>query len=706
MPTVALGSDFLDAYARIPRAQQRKVREFTEKFKANPKSPAINYEKIHDVRDDKVRTVRIDQKYRAVVLHPDQGDVYVLAWVDNHDEAMDWARKRVFEINPVTGALQIINVTEAEQAVQATTGKKKTPGLLSEFDDDLLLSFGLPAILLPAVRAVRSTDELLALNKHLPAECAEALTWLAEGIPPDEIRAAVAQPKVEKVNTGDLAAALVHPDTRRRFVTILSDKDLTAILNAPLEKWRVFLHPSQEKLVAKKFNGPAKVTGGAGTGKTVVAMHRAKHLATKVFPEKPDRILFTTFTANLAQNVEQMLTTLCTECMDRLEVVHLHAWVVRFLRDHGMTVEIASADTIEQCWEEAVLEANDLSWDTSFFRQEWEQVVQANGVQTQDEYLRVPRIGRGRTVSRPQRARIWKVFEHYRHALGKRSQQEWLEVIQTARRLLEEKKTKPPYRAVVVDESQDFHNEEWKLIRAMVPAGANDLFLVGDAHQRIYGRKVVLSRCGVATQGRSSTLRINYRTTEQIRAWAVAMLEGVAADDLDGQADEEKGYTSLLSGPKPECHRFASAEQEQEFLGKTVKELVKDRPAEEICLVARTARLIKDDYQALLKSLGVEHVVLDKSKERTGGGVRLATMHRVKGLEFPVMILAGVNSKVMPLRVAAVEGDPTAKKEHEDQERSLLFVAATRARDHLIVTSWGTPSPFLSLAALCADKGG
>lgn len=696
MPTVALGSDFLDAYARIPRAQQKKVREFTEKFKANPKSPGINYEKIHSVRDDKVRTVRIDQKYRAVVLHPDQGDVYILAWVDNHDEAMAWARNRVFEINPVTGALQIINVSEAEQAVSPKTDKKKASGLLHQFEDALLLSFGLPAILLPAVRAVRTADELLALNKHLPAEGAEALMWLAEGMPPEEIRAAVVvQPKKEKVDTGDLATALAHPDTRRRFVTIKSDKDLTAILDAPLEKWRVFLHPSQEKLVANHFKGPAKVTGGAGTGKTVVAMHRAKHLATQVFPEKTDRILFTTFTANLAQNVEQMLSTLYPEGMDRIEVIHLHSWAVRFLRSQGMTVEIASPETIEACWEEAIVDGADPSWDIGFFRQEWEQVVQGNGIQTQDEYLRVPRTGRGRTVSRPQRARIWKVMERYRNALGKRKQQEWLEIIQTARRHLENKKPKLPYRSVVVDESQDFHSEEWKLIRALVPVGANDLFLVGDAHQRIYGRKVVLSRCGVATQGRSSNLRINYRTTEQIRVWAVAMLEGIAVDDLDGEVDEDKGYMSLLSGPKPECHRFASAEEEQEFLGKTLKELVKHRPAEEICLVVRTAKIIKDDYQALLKSLGIEHVVLDKSKEGTGGGVRLATMHRVKGLEFPVMILAGMNAKIVPLRIAAVEGDPTARKEHEDRERSLLFVAATRARDQLIVTSWGVPSPFV-----------
>src|SRR5215475_7088885 len=134
-PTVAIGSDFLEAFARVPRAQQRKVREFTEKFKANPRSAAINYEKIHGVRDDKVRTVRIDQKYRAVILHPPQGEVYILVWVDNHDEAMDWARKRTFEINPHTGALQVVSVTEAEQASPVPAGTKPG-GLFASYADD------------------------------------------------------------------------------------------------------------------------------------------------------------------------------------------------------------------------------------------------------------------------------------------------------------------------------------------------------------------------------------------------------------------------------------------------------------------------------------------------------------------------------------------------------------------------------------------
>jgi len=229
-----------------------------------------------------------------------------------------------------------------------------------------------------------------------------------------------------------------------------------------------------------------------------------------------------------------------------------------------------------------------------------------------------------------------------------------------------------------------------------VPEGANDLFLVGDAHQRIYGRKVTLKDCGVLIQGRSTNLKINYRTTEQIRNWSMALLQEIEVDDLDGEKDREKGYKSLLSGAAPEVRRFDTAEEEGVFLVETVKELLKHKQPEEICVVARTNKLVEDHYQPLLKAAKVPCVVLEKKNDPGEPGLRLGTMHRVKGLEFPVMLLAGVNSSVVPMRVPAVEGDPTARAEHEERERSLLFVAATRARDHLIVTAYGSPSPFLS----------
>ena len=696
MPTVAIASEFLDAFARIPRAQQRKVREFTEKFRTNPKGPGINYEKIHAVKDDKVRTVRIDQKYRAVILHPPEGDVYVLVWVDNHDEAMDWAGKRKFEVNPVTGSLQVFSVSEAEEAV-APQKKTREPGLLDAYDDDVLLSFGVPHALLPSVRAVKTQDALLALVKHLPAEAAEALTWLGEGNPVEEVRAAVTvTPAKETVNPEDLGTALENLDTKRRFVTIKSQDDLTSILNAPLAKWRIFLHPSQERLVGKKFNGPARVLGGPGTGKTVVAMHRARHLAREVFKEKTDRILFTTYTANLAENVEQNLRSLCGDEMERIEVVHLHAWAVRFMKTQGVDFQVATDEDIDQCWESALAVCGDPDFDVGFLKQEWALVVQANGITTMPEYLQVPRTGRGRTLTKPGRGKVWKVFEEYRSALKDRGKHEWLQVIQETRRYLEKKTEILPYRAVVVDESQDFHPEEWKLIRALVPGGGNDLFLVGDAHQRIYGRKVTLKDCGVLVQGRSSSLKINYRTTEQIRNWSMALLQGIDVDDLDGEKDREEGYKSLLSGAAPEVRKFATAEEEGAFLVETVKEMLKHKQPEEICLVARTGKLLTERYQPLLKAAKVASVVLEKKNDPGESGVRLGTMHRVKGLEFPVMLLAGVNSGVVPMRVSSVEGDPTARAEHEERERSLLFVAATRARDHLIVTAHGNPSPFLA----------
>jgi len=325
-----MGSEFLDGYAHIPVAQQKKVREFLKKFRDDPTSNAINYESLKGHRNSHVRTVRIDQKYRAVVLHPDEGNVYVLMWVDRHDEAMEWAKRRTFEVNPRTGALQVFEVERAGKDRSVHADSNEEHGLLARHSDDVLLSFGMPQILLPAIRAVKKPQDLLALGKHIPSEAAEALFWLSEGESPESVREAMASRSPQKVDTTNLEAALKHPDSRRRFVTIQTDEELTSILDAPLEKWRIFLHPSQEKLVTKPINGPARVTGGAGTGKTVVAMHRARHLARTLCKAPQDRILFTTYTANLAQNVEQNIAHLCGPGKSQIEVVHLHAWAARF----------------------------------------------------------------------------------------------------------------------------------------------------------------------------------------------------------------------------------------------------------------------------------------------------------------------------------------------------------------------------------------
>ena len=465
------------------------------------------------------------------------------------------------------------------------------------------------------MRALQTDEDLESFQEHLPAEASECLFMLAAGYSMEEIEEELAaRGDNEPVDTEDFEKALQHPDSKRRFAVITSSDELMEMLNQPLAKWRIFLHPSQEKLAKSKYNGPIRVLGGAGTGKTVVAMHRAKFLAKNVFNDPTDKILFTTFTKNLVQAINGNLRTLCGQDeMGRIDVTNLHAWAVRFMKSQGVNFRIANEKVIAECWAEALSITGDADFDESFFREEWEQVVQVNDVQSLQEYIKVPRVGRGTRISRPQRAKIWKIFEEFQNSLTDRGVMLWLNVIKETRKYLEQTGNILPYKAVIVDEGQDFHAEEYKLIRALVQEGINDLFIVGDAHQRIYGRKVVLGRCGINIRGaRSKKLKINYRTSEEIQRWAIALLEGVTVDDLDGGVDEQKGYKSLLHGPNPLIKYFDQGNEEINYIISYIKELKSGGVVlDSICLVTREKNLLRDMYMPSLESAGIPCVQLD-----------------------------------------------------------------------------------------------
>lgn len=704
MPTVAISSDFLTAYARIPKAQQKKVRDFITRFELNPTAASINYEALTQARDKRVRTVRIDLAYRAVVLHPERGDVYVLVWVDHHDEAMDWACRRVFEVNPATGALQVID-TEAVEAL-VSTQTPSTPskpleayGPFETFADDDLLRTGIPRPLLPAVKVLTSAENLEELKPYLPEEAYEALFWIGHyGYSVQQALDEVGS-KLQKTDPDDIVTALSHPDSQRRFARVKSSTELVEMLNAPLAKWRVFLHPSQARLARGHFSGPAQVLGGAGTGKTVAAMHRVCYLSSQVFTAPTDRILFTTFTRNLAHNIENNLRNLCPETMNRIEVVNLHRWAVNFLRAQQLEVEIASNEEIEVCWRNAFSAVGTGQWDEAFFQSEWEQVVQAQGVTNKADYLQALRTGRRVRLTRKDRAEVWEVFDEFKRELAALSKIEWIEVIRQTRLYLSRSGNILPYRAIVVDETQDLHAEELKLIRQMVPPGDNDIFLVGDAHQRIYGRPVVLSQCGLNVIGRSRKLKINYRTTEEIKEWSVGVLRGQTFDNLDGGLDNHaEGYYSLLSGESPVVRNFPSLSEETKFLIETIQELSKLAEPETICLVARTHRQLEEDYFPALAQADLDYLHLQPDTDETEGtGLRVATMHRVKGLEFRHVLIAGVNAGIIPLEFYPSDTGDDFRLEAERRERCLLHVAATRARDSLTITSYGVPSRFLKV---------
>ena len=330
-PKVALSDGFLGAFARIPKAQQKKVQEFISKFRQDPTSNGLNYEKIHDARSKNVHSVRIDQTYRGIVLKPEQGALYMLMWVDKHDEAYDWARRHDCSIHPVTGAIQVIDISYIKPAPEAIVDK---PKLFAAYSAEQILALGVPPVFIDQVMALTDEAGLNQLESIMPAEAWEPLHWLAEGLDYQEVLEEFNDHRDEPVDTNDFMEAIER--SKRRFHVVENEQELLQMLNAPLEKWRVFLHPSQRKLVESPANGPVRVLGGAGTGKTVVAMHRARWLSQRLADKPGKKVLFTTFTRNLAADIRANLQRLCTrEEMARIDVVNIDAWMSDQLKRHG-----------------------------------------------------------------------------------------------------------------------------------------------------------------------------------------------------------------------------------------------------------------------------------------------------------------------------------------------------------------------------------
>lgn len=732
--TVALSNDFFKAFGRLPEKARGKVASFISKFRANPRSPGLNYERIEGGKDPFIRSIRVDQDIRCIVRAPDEGDTYVLLWIDKHDDAYQWARRRTCHVNRVSGALQVVDVEAAELAVSAetavgdaiaaavsealanqtpptqttpeaspaATAQPESASLFARVSDDQLMLLGVPEALLPAVRAVTSEEALSRLIEWVPQDCVDGLILLADGKPIEAVIDELERQRPVAIDPTDVAAALETPESKAEFLVITDDDGLEAMLSAPLERWRVFLHPSQRRLVERQWSGAVRVLGGAGTGKTVVAMHRARWLAKELIQSNtPGRVLFTTFTRNLATDIRANLTKICSpEELQRIEVIHLDGWVMNFLKGQGLQVRVFNEEARDSCWSLAMdLADTSLGLDERFYREEWKDVVLAQGCRSRDEYLMARRVGRGTRLSRPQRAQIWPVFDAVRAEFRQRGLWEPEEAKQIAADLIHKADRPPLYAAVVVDEAQDLDVASFSLLRALVgEPRTNDLFIVGDPHQRIYGKPVVLSRCGIDIRGRSRKLRINYRTTEETRAWATAVLHGLDFDDLDGGSDPASDYRSLLHGDDPLVQGFEDPADEQTFLVSTLRQLRDQQQSlASTCVAARTNKAV-EKLEALLKGEGFSTRVInaDESDDPSDPALRLATMHRVKGLEFDQVFLPALDASQMPLQVELNKRpDALSRELFEQQERSLLHVAATRAKKRVVVSYSGKASPFI-----------
>jgi superfamily I DNA/RNA helicase len=700
-PKVALSQDFLSQLARLPSSAQSKVLKWAVKFQADPKSPGINYEKINAARDPNLKSVRLDLDWRGIVFKPDSGDVYVLLHVDHHDEAYRWAERRKIAINPVTGAMQIVFVEEvavpaataattpvaaaaeftevravASQEVQATP----KPSLFAALSDRELMSIGVPEDWIGRIQGVQTEDEMDGLQASLPVEAYEGLFLLAAGDTIDQVLISRETRVDRAIDTTDFMTALTTPESQSRFVIVDDDEAMLAIMNAPLAQWRIFLHPTQHKLASGDRSGPVRVLGGAGTGKTVVAMHRAKWLAENRTPDGK-KVLFTTFTKNLALDIEDNLKTLCSpKTMAKMEVRNLDAWVHGFMRSRKLEHKIVydrSQDGALQAWQ-AALAVKDASIDLppSFYEQEFEQVVLAKGVTTRDEYRAVRRTGRGVILSRAKRDAVWPVFEEYRGQLATRKLKEvddaYREIAAVLSRPSDSSSAGLPYSAIVIDETQDFGPQALKLLRAMMPHESNDLFFVGDGHQRIYSRhRAAMGKCGIDIRGRARKLYLNYRTTDEIRRLAVSLLEGCEVDDLDEGHDETRKYKSLVHGPAPvvlAVDGLESAIEQAIESARTWQCQDVDGNPGSTCVIA-SSKAVREAFARQFVAAGFKTAVIDANQNLAGDGktIHFATMHRAKGLEF---------DRVVVVAPAAYLGDPV----DTDSQRKLIYVALTRAK--------------------------
>jgi superfamily I DNA/RNA helicase/mRNA-degrading endonuclease RelE of RelBE toxin-antitoxin system len=693
--TVAISSDFLTAFAALPRQIQSKVTGFVNKFRNDPTSPGINYEKINDAADKKMCSVRIDDTYRGIVVRQEETGVYLLLWVDHHDEAYDWARRKKCEVNPLTGNIQVFDIQHAADQVQPVAPEFC---LFAEYSDDDLLKIGVPQEQLAFVKNIPHLTAFYESKSQLPEDAYENLEWLANGFPIEDVLALIEENRSKADNTENLADALQTAGSQKSFVVVEGEEELLRIMAEPLEKWRVFLHPTQRKIVEKNFSGPARVLGGAGTGKTVVAMHRAKWLAAKL--KDKETLLFTTFTANLAADIKDNLRKICSLTEQRhIEVVNLDAWVSQYLREQGYSSTIVYDDTVKGVWEEAIALSGDTSGlSADFYAEEWAKVVASQDAFTQEAYLKAPRIGRGTRLDRKKRVQVWHVFDEYLNILRDRGIRDVDMAMYECRKIAEKNLPNAVFPCIVVDEGQDLSPNAFRLLRVLAgPEHPNDIFIVGDTHQRIYKNKATLSKCGVNIRGRSSHLRINYRTTEETRKYAFALLKGVSFDDLDDDYDDGRACQSLTHGDMPVIKNFKDAAGECSYIVSEIKSLIDSGvDARNICVVARTHKLL-DDYIAQFTQAGLRVYEIKRSKldDRSFDGIRVATMHRVKGLEFAYMFIAAVNKRIVPLASAIDHTDPPAEAESMTAEKCLLYVALTRAQKKAYITSYGTPSEFL-----------
>jgi superfamily I DNA/RNA helicase/mRNA-degrading endonuclease RelE of RelBE toxin-antitoxin system len=669
-----IADTFQKSLGRLAADEQAVVKQAAFDFQLNPKNPGFSYEDLKRAKDKNMWSFRASADLRIIVHRT--AATFTLCYVDHHDKAYAWAERRRLENHPVTGAAQIVEVLErTEEHVRRVVREEVVePPVFRRFERDYILALGVPAEWLDAVMNASEAD-LDALLPQLPQEAAERLLELACGNP-------VPVPVVERSESG-----FSHPDAQRRFRVVESENELKHALDFPWDQWMVFLHPSQRKVVERRYNGPARVSGAAGTGKTVVAVHRAADLAKR---NPTARILITTFSKTLALRLAwqaKLLLGSDSPLFAQIRIEHVHKVARDVVAGNRGDVAIIQGSDAVQLLEDAIRAAGQPpAFSLAFLKAEWDAVIDPAGIDTWEAYRRAARSNRGTPLGARQRLAAWRIFEHALTLMRQRRAFTWDRVCIEAAKLLREA---PMFDHVIADEYQDLGPAEMRFLRALVTPGCDDLFLCGDSGQRIYKAPSSWLPLGIDIRGRSTNLKVNYRTTEQIRRFA----DRIVRSNIDAGAGEpeQRGSVSLLSGPEPELHSAGSVPEEIETVAAWLTALLEEGISpNEIAVFGRTEAILHNRAEKAVKRAGTTFRLLKDDEAVVADAIAVGTMHRAKGLEFRAVAVIGCDASALPLdSVLSGFVDAADRNEFVEQERQLLYVACTRARERLLVTASG-----------------
>jgi mRNA-degrading endonuclease RelE of RelBE toxin-antitoxin system len=679
-----IADTFTESLAKLTGDEQKIAKTTAFDLQTNPVNPGMQLHRIDKAKDKNFWSARVGRDIR-LIAHKTK-DSFLLCYVGHHDDAYGWAERRRVETHPKTGAAQLVEIRERVQEIIipsyiATPAHAAEKGkIFANLSDETLLSYGVPEEWLKDVREA-DEDSLLAVADHLPAEAAEALLELATGGKPKP------RPVIE-------AAPFEHPDAQRRFRVIENVEELSRALEYPWDKWSIFLHPTQRELSQRDYAGPARVAGSAGTGKTIVALHRAVYLA-RTHPQA--RVLLTTFSEALANALRTKLRRLISnepQLGERIDVHSIDAIGSRLYQSRFGKPNLASRNDIAEFIKQAAVETPNHKFRQRFLLTEWDQIVDAWQIASADAYAKVSRLGRKTKIPKKQQAILWSIFQRVREKLVARGLITHAALFtKLATAITEEKSV--PFDFAVVDEAQDLTVAHLRFFAALGRNGPNSLFFAGDLGQRIFQQPFSWLELGVDIRGRSQNLTVNYRTSHQIRTQSDRLL-ATELSDLDGNLQDRSGTVSVFNGPAPTVKLFKSEQEEIDGVSEWISERIKESvvPHEFAIFVRSSAQIPR--ARAAAEKANLPFKILDEKIEPAGNNASISTMHLAKGLEFRAVVVMACDDEVIPLqeRIETI-GDDADLQEVYDTERHLLYVACTRARDHLLVTAVEPASEFL-----------